>query len=40
MRIWEKEYIKAMGELDNWADLEDIAADSGSELLSLEIAMR
>lgn len=28
-----------MSALDNWNDLEDIATDSGSELLLLEIAM-
>lgn len=39
MRIWEQSYIKAVSALDNWNDLEDIAADSGSELLLLEIAM-
>ncbi len=30
MRVWEQQYIKAVGELDNWGDLEEIATDSGS----------
>lgn len=39
MRTWEQSYIKAVSALDNWNELEEIAQDSGSELLLLEIAM-